>query len=202
MILMHPDYLLFRVGSGETIPCSAEVATVELLGDACSLCDPDVIRGAASAVLHYFKNELGQDCVSVGEFAQALARVLRGFGLKVQLADEDQAIDSIADKGVTETATAPPPRVVVESDLRELACACGKGFELAFFPRLRGVLRLGLKDAPSMVRFVGLRGCVKLLLGAQRWSPRCQELNDRIVEYLRGCLSEEAFPPGCSLLVE
>lgn len=219
MILMHPDYLLFRVGNGETIPCSAEVATVELLGDACALCDPELVRGAASAVLHYFKHELGRDCVSVAEFAEALARVLRSFGLKVALPDEEPGADGVATSDPADggagvdglvipaggAGAGPLPATlpgVVEADLREIASACGKGFELAFFPRLRVALRLGLQESPALVRFTGLRGCVKLLLGARRWGPRCQELNDRIIEYLRGCLRDETAGSGCALVVK
>jgi hypothetical protein len=52
------------------------------------------------------------------------------------------------------------------------------------------------------VRFSGLRGCVKHLAGARRWSPRCQGLHDQIVAYLRECLGAEARATECSLVVE
>ena len=65
MIQIHPGYLFFKMSGGQSIPCSAEVATVELMGDAAELCDPELVRSAASAVLHYFKSELGRDCVRV-----------------------------------------------------------------------------------------------------------------------------------------
>lgn len=184
MIQLHSDYLMFQMPDGGAVPCSAEMVTVELVGEAAKLLDPELIRNAASAVLHYFKCELGRSFVSVGEFSQALGRVLRGFGLLV-----------------TTPETPASPRLV-ESDLRELACESGKGFELAFFPRLRGELRQQLNQSPRVLRFKGLRGCVKQLVGARRWSGRCQQLNDQIVDYLRHCLGDEDHADSCALVVE
>ena len=184
MIQLHPDCLMFQMANGEAIPCSAELVTVELIGDAADALDSELVRNAAHAVLHYFKKELGKTSVSMGEFSQALAQVLRGFGLIVKA-----------------TQSMEPPRRITESDLRRLACESGKGFELAFFPLLRDELRRHLNQSPQIVRFNGLRSCVKQLAGARRWSDRCQQLNDQIVDYLRHCLSSEQRPGSCSLMV-
>lgn len=184
MIQLHSDALLFEMPGGDAIPCSAESVTIQLIGDANNLLDPELVRNAARAVLHYFKVEQGRSFVSVGEFSQALASVLRGFGVDVKEA------------GATETA-----RRVSESDLRRLACESGKGFELAFFPLLRDELRAQLDQRPHLVRFNGLHSCVKQLVGARRWTDRCQRLNDQIVEYLRHCLSTEQRAKDCALLV-
>ena len=78
----------------------------------------------------------------------------------------------------------------------------GGGFELLFFPRLRHELRTQLRQSPRVVRFRGLRGCVKQLAGARRWSHRCEKLQDQIVEYLRGCLTAEPEQNECALVVE
>ncbi|PYJ81042.1 MAG: hypothetical protein DME22_22360 [Verrucomicrobia bacterium] len=184
MIQLHPDCLMFQMGGGEAIPCSAELVSVQLMGNAAGALDPALVRNAARAVLHYFKVEMGKTFVSVGEFSRALSRVLRGFGLKVKSC------------GAVET-----PRRIMESDLRQLACDSGKGFELAFFRRLRDELRQQLNQSPQLVRFAGLRGCVKQLSGARRWTERCQRLNDQIVEFLRHCLSAEPSASSCALLV-
>ena len=53
-----------------------------------------------------------------------------------------------------------------------------------------------------MMRFRGLRGCVKQLSGAKRWSNRCEKLSEQIVEYLRGCLTAEPEQKECALVVE
>ena len=184
MIRPQPGSFMVQVPGGESIPCSAELVTVNLLGQAADLLDPELVQNAARAVLHYFKIEQGKSFVSVQEFSRTLATVLRGFGISVDSAE-----------------AAPPPRRISESDLRELACESGKGFELAFFPRLRDELRQRLDQSPQVVRFKGLRSCVKQLAGARRWSGRCQSLSDQIVDYLRRCLSTDPGAKSCSLMV-
>jgi hypothetical protein len=166
------------------IPCSAELLSVELIGEAAALLEPEFVRHAVAAVLHFFKHDQGRNEVTIGEFSEALERVLRGFGVTIKAPG----------------AAAPAPRVS-EADLRQLACESGKGFELAFFNRLRDVLRSKLEESPRLVRFTGLRGCVKQLAGAQRWSRRCQRLSDQIVAYLRACLGAEGRHRECALLV-
>lgn len=183
MIQLNPDCLIFQTSSGESIPCSAELVTIELIGDSAQFLDPEVIRNASAAVLHYFKIELGRDFVTVAEFSEALEKVLRGFGLVVKKVEER-----------------PMPKIA-EADLRAIACESGKGCELFFFPHLRDELRRNLDHSPQIVRFRGLRGCVKQIIGARRWSRRCQVLNDQIVEFLRGALSQENKAAQCALVV-
>jgi hypothetical protein len=174
--------------NGEAIPCSAQQMTVELMGDSAHLVDEELVKNAAEAVLHYFKTELGRTTVTTAEFSQALEHVLRGLGFDVQ------------SQATVNSAPAGSPRVI-ESDLRLLACQSGKGFELIFFTRLRDELKLKLGESPHVLRFSGLRGCVKQLVGAKRWSSECQRLNDQIVEYLRTCLSSEFAGRQCALVV-
>jgi hypothetical protein len=185
MIALAANCLLFKMATGESVPFSAEMISVELLGETEKVFDPEFVSHAANAVFYYFKHELNRKSVTVGEFTLALEKVLQGFALMPQIAQK----------------SAIPSRVL-ESDLGELASEFDAGCELFFFPRLREELRLQLQQTPRFVRYRGLRGCVKHLAGAQRWSPRCQTLHDRIVEFLRNCLSAEAKPAGCALLVE
>ena len=123
MITLAWDCLMFELASGESVPFSAEMISVELSGNQSHLFDPDLVKQATKAVFHYFKQELGRQQITVGEFAGALEKVLRGFDFKL--------------------AAGPPssePRIL-ESDLRRLASESGKGCELFFFPRLRDELR-------------------------------------------------------------
>ena len=173
MIQLHPDCLIFQTSSGENIPCSAEVVTIELVGEA--NLDPEVVREAAAAVVCYFRNELGREHVSVEEFSCALQKVLRKLGYQVSGNNEETKPESAM--GVT--------------NLPELASSSGKGYELFFFQRLRGELKSQLKCAPQIVRFQGLRTCVKQLAGRRRWCPTCERLSDHIVEYLRECFTAE-----------
>jgi hypothetical protein len=183
MIQLHPDCLVFKTSTGESIPCSAEVVTVELMGEAVSQINPLLVQEAASAVVYYFKDELGQTTVSITEFAEALEKVLNGLGFDVT------------------TAGASTGPATVESDLRQLLDSAEPWVELLFYQRLRAELRNQLKTSPELLRFEGLHGCVKRLVGAKRWSERCEKASDQIVSYLRGCLSAEPEVFSCSLLV-
>jgi hypothetical protein len=182
MINLAADCLLFELANGESIPFSAEMISVELSGDSLGIFDPEFVKNASNAVFHYFKYELGRQIITVGEFAGALERVLRGFDFETIQAGPDPA----------------RPRVI-ESDLRLLA---HDGCELFFYNRLRDELRQQLRQAPQMVRFRGLRGCVKQLAGARRWTARCQVLHDQIVDFLRNCFWAEPERKNCALLVE
>lgn len=191
MILLQPDCLVFRTSDGENIPCSAQQVVIELIGDSAAYLDEEVIHNAAQAVLHYFKSELGQTLVSVGEFAQALERVLRGFGFDVRSPDQGK-----------EPTHEKPDGQVASADLRHLALESGKAFELVFFPRLREELRSQLDRHPALVRLHGLRGCVKQLVGTRRWTSRCQHLNDQIVAFVRECLRGELRGGSCPVVME
>jgi len=195
MILLRPDCLVFRTTDGEDVPCSAYEVTVELMGTSTKWLDADLVGHAAEAVLHYFKSEKGQNTVSVAEFSEALERVLRGLGLDVKTAGKDTP--SLSSK---DSAPMSPPRVV-EADLRALAGESDPGCELVFFPRLRDAVRRELDGSPTVLRFSGLRDCVKQLTGAKRWNTDCQSLNDQIVEYLRTSLRSEQSGSNCAMVV-
>lgn len=181
MIQLHEDYLFFETSTGETIPCSAELVAIELVGGSACKLDPELVRQAAYAVLHYFKNDLGRNCVSIADFSHALERVLVGLGVNVAPSKEAPAKHEIC-------------------DLQKLSDTHGT-LELAFFQFLRREMHSRLKKSPQLLLFEGLRGCVKKMLGAKRWSWRCQELNDQIVDYLRECLSSDARSSSCGLVV-
>jgi hypothetical protein len=185
MILLSDNCLVFETASGESIPYTAESVSVELMGDAATMFDPEFIKHAAAAVFHYYRDELGRESVSVAEFSLSLEKVLRGF----KLAAGESA------------AEISGPRVL-QSDLNLLASESGKGCELLFFPRLRDELHNLLLQEPQMLCFQGLRPCVKQITGAQRWTPRCQALQDQIVEYLRSCMSLETRGTSCALVVK
>lgn len=189
MIQLKADCLIFQTNDGDQIPCSAEWVTLELMGEGAQMVDPEVVRHASAAVLHYFKHELHRQFVSVGEFAMALEKVLRSFGLSVYADHESAAVPAVE-------------RRVLDSNLQALATsAAAEGFELLFFPQLRQELQRQLRQDPQVVRFRGLRDCVKQLAGAPRWNRRCQSLNDQIVEFLRSCWESENASQWCSLVV-
>jgi hypothetical protein len=184
MITLAKDCLLFHLSNGEAVPFSAEMISVELTGETGRFVDPEVASNAAKAVFHYFKSELGRQSVTAEEFATALEKVLRGF--KVGGTTEPKAGDGF----------------VIESDLGRLARESGNGCELLFFPNLRNELRQHLQTSPHVLRFRGLRDCIKQITGARRWTPRCRDLEDQIVGFLRECAVAETGRQEYSLVVE
>jgi len=184
MIALQSGHLIFQLTNGESVPCSVEMISIEIAGNSEGLIDAETLRHAAASVFHYFKVELEREMVTVGEFAQALEKALHGLGLSLY-ADQPG-----------------PGRSLREADLGDLAPEAPETLELFFFPRLRDELRAQLRHAPSVLRFRGLRGCVKRLAGAQRWSPRCDQMQEQIVGYLRQCLVAEPEQKDCSLVVE
>ncbi len=182
MITLAEGCLLFELQSGESVPYSADMLTVELTGETSQWFDTDFVKQAAKAIFHYFRHDLGRESITVGEFAEALEKVLSGFK---DVAEEPSAIPGVR-----------------ESDLHRLACESGDGCELFFFPRLRDELRQQLQSNPRMLRFRGLRDCVKQLTGAQRWTVRCQTLEEQVVAFLRQCLSTEGRQADFAMVVE
>src|SRR5688572_2433971 len=145
MILLRNDCLVFEMSNGEKIPCAASTVTVELMGSAVDQLDREVVEHATAAVLHYFHHDLQRTEVTLSEFTEALETALRGLGLNV-------TCDS-----------SKPVERAVTSDLRLLATESGKAFELGFFARLRDQVRRELQGSPELIRFLGLRSCVKQL---------------------------------------
>jgi hypothetical protein len=164
------------------------LVSVELVSGS-DLIDPEIINNAAASVLHYFKVELCRDTVTLGEFSEVLERVLRKFGVAVQTKLKEKK------------APPPPPPPSIDQSLAVLASEAGSAGELAFFPKLRDVVRIRLEQAPAILCFSELRTCVKRLAGARRWSPRCRTLEYQIVEFLRNCVSSDSHGRVCSLMV-
>jgi hypothetical protein len=178
MIALHTNCLLFELANGESVPCSTAMISVEIVGETQTALDREMLHHAAASVFHYFKNELQRESVTVAEFSRALEKVLGHLGYTIHTSESNHA------------------------DLRQLLREAGDSRELSFFPRLRDELRVQLRSSARVVRFHGLRSCVKQLAGARRWSSRCEELQDQIVAYLRECLSAEPEQKECALVVE
>ncbi len=185
MIALAADCLLFKLASGESVPFSAEMISVELTGNTTQWLDPDFVGHAAKAVFHYFKHELRRQTLTVGEFAEALEKVLRGLKLEPPAPSDGRVGPAVR-----------------ETDLCRLARETDPGGELFFFPLLRDELRQHLRQSPRLLRFSGLRSCVKQLVGVQRWNGRCRHLEEQIVQYLRECLIAEGRQSEFALVVE
>lgn len=185
MILLADNFLYFKLPSGESVPFSSEMISVELADGTDDPFTKDLLENAAASVFHYFQHDLNRKMVSVAEFAAAFESVLKGLGVQFPV---DAAL------GVADDAA--------NKDLEMLAYHAGAGGELAFYPRLRTAVRAQFQMTPRLVRFHGLRRCVKNLLGAERWSARCDALRDQIIDFLRNTLSKETAGANCTLVVD
>jgi len=83
MIALHSECLLFQLQNGESIPCSADMIAVEIVGEANGLLEPETLRHAAASVFHYFKTELAREVVTIGEFSLALEKALLHLGYTI-----------------------------------------------------------------------------------------------------------------------
>lgn len=187
MILLANDCLLLRLSNGESVPLRAEMISFEVFDDEPTLLNADFINDVAAAVFHYFKHDLQLPTITMGEFCEAMERVLRRF------APPAQPVPILVSDLV--------PDLVLEADLGRLADESA-GIELLFFTRLRAEVRNRLREAPAQLRFCGLRRCVKQLAGTRRWSRRCRRLRDQIVAFLRGYLQAETGDASCPVVVE
>jgi len=128
MILLSDNHLIFKLPNGESVLVSADTICVDFMGDSGGRFDTEFIRAAASAVFHYFKNDLNYDSVTLSEFSGALEKILRGFAL--------------------EAAPAEPAAPDTEADLRLLAAEAGRT-ELLFYSRLRDEVPAGADHGVS-----------------------------------------------------
>ncbi|HNQ73857.1 MAG TPA: hypothetical protein PKN95_09665 [Verrucomicrobiota bacterium] len=184
MVCLANDFLFFRLPSGESVPVPTTVISSELLSGVTNQHTQELLSHAAASVFHYFKHDLGCQAVTVAEFAATFEVVLAKLGFRPP--------------SPPSTRSSPAPAM---QHLPALAASVGAAGELAFFPRLRAAAVAQCQSVPKVVRFSGLRPCVKQLLGAERWSPRCERLRDQILAFLRGVLRRETTGGDCALLI-
>lgn len=209
MIQLRSDCLVFEVSGGDKIPCSVEKLTIEVLAESLENLDPEVIREAAAAVLHYFRDDLGRETVTLVEFTDALEHVLTGLGYEIAGGSVTPLVETNPEPSVTAVGAvgdgvgaSSSSGGCAECDLGAMAESLGDGLELGFYPRLRTELRALLAGQPQLVRFNGLRRCAKQLARTRRWCPRSVKVSEEIVGFLRDCWGAERPRRNCSLLVD
>ena len=185
MIQLSPDCVVLELEGGNNLPCSVELMTVELLGETSSWMDPEILKNINHGVIVYLRDELGKQLVSFEEFAEVLKQVLKGFGFDLALPQSEEVASARVEK----------------KDIADWLGRKDHGFELMMFQCLRNELSRTLANEPPCVLWIhGLRACVKNQLGARRWSRKCQDLNDQLIEFIRECFYCNANS-DCSLVV-
>lgn len=183
MIALHQDCLLVAQEDGGYLPCSVDKLTLEIVGESAGLVDSEVLKHAAAAVLHYFREELGRLTVTVGEFSTMLARVLGGLGIEAEISAQSEVAE------------------VRVADLRPLARTVEQSGELEFYARLRTLLREQLAAAPVRLEFRGLRSCVKQLVRRKHWCPTCAEKELQVLELIRDWFQQDVASRSTALVV-
>lgn len=182
MIRLRADCLIIQISGGEQFPCPVEIVTTELIGEAVAWMSQEAIQNVTAAVLHFFREEQEREVVSVAEFSEALESVLQNLGYSVN-------------------AAAKRKRIIRNADINNWIRESEGELELVMYQCLRSEMKHLLKNTPSELRLSGLRGCVKRVLRARRWSRRCQTLSDQVVSFMRQCFNEHAAA-DCLLVVK
>ncbi len=181
---MGHDILLFASVAGSMIPCSVESIAIELQSRGESPMDVDTLRSVVAAVVHYYKQDLKREAITLEEFLDTLQTVFRGIGFEIKYG-------------------APPLKTPsrAEYNLDELIEPGSEPIELALYPMLREGLRSRLRGKPEVLCVRGLRKLVRRVVGTRRWSAGCQRLSDRLIHYMHECLAAESGSSSCPMVV-
>jgi len=163
MIQLLPGCMIMQTESGDTRLCTIEAAIMETRPDLVE--DSELAEDIAAVLRQYFAQELKKSTITYNDFTSAL-RIICQF---LKLPEPGSHIEAKND--------------VSSVDLLALARETGSGFEILFFQLLRGALDQQ-SEVPRVV-FDHSREAVIALLGAKKWSPRCERFRDQIVDFIR-----------------
>jgi len=204
MIRLRTDFLVFKTNEG-LIPCPADAVVCELLGSSKALI-PDHVREQISwTLVYYFREEQGREIVTLDEFLDTLAQILRGLGYQVVVDStysESEAASfqsSKANRGAhTSLATSIPRQTL---DLTQLSQQQEWTSELHFYEQLRQELDQRLRNDPAVLEIRGLRSCVKRLASRKRWCPTCRTVAAQLLSFLQDRFYEQTQRYSYAVLV-
>lgn len=165
MIQLLPGCMIMQTESGDTRLCTIEAAIMESRPDLVE--DSELAEDIAAVLSQYFAQELKKSTVTYTDFTVAL-RIICQFlklpepGSSAEPSPEESTIDLLA-----------------------LAQETGTGFEILFFQLLRGAVDEQVQQEIPRVVINRSREAVIALLGAKKWSPRCERFRDQIVNFVR-----------------
>lgn len=192
MIRLHSCALIVCYPDGHREPLDIHDLVEHLAADAdfsATGFDPWVLEKVVESVVHHLRTDLQREQVLLAEFMEWIQTLLASY--------------------LQESAAPGADAPLRKLDLFETARRCGTGFELEFFSEVRQFLiRQALRpDMPhglvapppegkiadahstngrkASLQITGLRRCAKFLSGRHRWSKRCSEMRDEILDYIR-----------------
>lgn len=131
--------------------------------------EPWQVQEMVEALIYYLRADLRQETIELEDLISALRELGAVCGFDAETRSE---------------------AAVASADLYQLARGTGYGFELGFFQSVeRSIQEFRSRDA-RLVRFVRLRSCVKMLVGAKNWCKSCQRLSDEIVAFIRSHMQQ------------
>lgn len=178
MIQLHHQALFVIQKSGNTLPMEFN-SLIDCLIQNCSPSieiDRGIWEKVTDCIIRHYRDELHQQSVDLDDFIELAQTLMSSFALALNHQKQFH-----------------PGQL----DLFETACCHGTGFELEFFLKIRSFLQNEVNltktqsaDKKQMphghpLQITGLRRCAKYLSGRQRWSKRCVETRDEILNYVR-----------------
>lgn len=166
MIQLNPRSICLHLPHGETVPLLAKSVVHAYCEQKPLGIDMESwqLEEVAHALIHYLRVDLHRDTIAADDFFEALSTLVIVVG------------DHPAQKS---------EEPIQSANLYHMAQEPGCAFELAFFRAVQRATREFKAQRTRLIRFVGLRPCVKLLLGAKNWGKSCQRLSDEIVDFIR-----------------
>jgi hypothetical protein len=186
MIQTHQDVLIVRYGDGTAEPLTIreliERLDIRTEGELSGL-QPWVLEQVITAIFRHFQQDLKQNSVSHSELIKLIQGLQQSF--LVEVIQQGQ--------------------MRFQMDLFELAKRNGAAFELEFYAEVKQFIlgkalgedasrsqenalakkQSGKEQSSPNLRITGLRRCAKFLAGRSRWSKRCCEVRNEIMNFIR-----------------
>lgn len=168
MIALPQQLPMIRIGPDQMTACDP-IWLRSTVRDAARVVNvPDWFADdVVQAVVHFLRVQYHGTVIAVEALFDKIRHSLKNLGL------------SEMSEGL---ATKNPP---VSISLTDIARRAGSGYELVFYHLLADRFQRAACQGVAHVYCYGLRQCVKNLVGAKKWSPRCERLSADIQEFLQ-----------------
>jgi hypothetical protein len=166
MIQQSRHSIYVHLPNGESVPLLPQTVaeTFALTQCAGEELEPWQLQELAEALIYYLRTDQEENWIEYADLVSALGKLARACGFNSVTVQKD---------------------AIVSADLYRMAQSTGYGFELAFFRTIESSIHELRSRNARVVRFVGLRSSVKMLVGARNWCKSCQRMSDEIVAFIR-----------------
>lgn len=183
-MIAHPERLPYVVWrNSRLVPLSEDwlAQSIHLAAGKVGYAEWELTPHIAKAIAVYLEEEFNRNTITVCQLQEMMAK----------------SIEKIGFGDVAAVSTLVSPQVSISL----LDLARRSSYELIFFPMLQAKIEDALGYEAGGLIFEELRPCVKTLHHAARWRQTCEELRDRIVEYIRFYLAQNKLQSVQLLIV-